>query len=198
MSSMRPAPLAILLSLAALPAAAANLITNPNFTSDINSWAPANAGTGLAFDATQDANDSASSGSLAISSNGAGALAATQCVVSPIGPEFSFGAKVRVGGAMMYGMTCKAYASTDCSGSMLDSASADEGTPAPNSWIPLDTSSPFQLPGGTNSVLCQVTALQPVRRASADAPQGLISLWADDVYFGPGTTPVSLQTFIVD
>ncbi|MBC6941986.1 MAG: hypothetical protein DWB45_04600 [Xanthomonadales bacterium] len=199
MPSMRHAPLAILLSLAALPATAANLITNPNFTTDISAWSAIDSGTTLAFDASKDANDSPASGSLAISSNGSGGLAATQCIASPVGSEFSFGAKILVGGAMMYGMTCEAYASSDCSGSMLDSADAAEGAPAPNEWIPFDSASPFQLPNGTNSVLCRITAMQPVKRAGTDTPQGtLVSVWADDVYFGPGTTPVSLQTFIVD
>ncbi len=199
MPSMRLAPLAILLSLAALPATAANLITNPNFTTDISGWSPMDSGTSLTFDPSHDANDSPASGSLMIASNGSGGLAATQCIVSPVGSEFSFGAKIFVGAAPMYGMTCEAYASSDCSGSMLDSADAAEGTPGTNEWIPFDSASPFPVPNGTNSVLCRITAMQPVQRAGADAPQGdLGAILVDDVYFGPGTTPVSLQTFIVD
>ncbi|WP_291222560.1 hypothetical protein [Dokdonella sp.] len=100
--------------------------------------------------------------------------------------------------AFAFGMNCAAYASTDCSGSELGNQDADEGSPYGNGWVPLDTSTPWTLPGGTASVQCELRALIPVRRDALQPGGANVLLWVDNVYFGPGTTPVSLQGFSVD
>lgn len=192
---------AALLVLAVAPATAANLITNPNFSTDITGWTANSSGTSLGFDPSVDVNAAANSGALWMStSNGSNSnLAALQCIAQPLGTEFSFGVKILPGTADIYGMTCEAYASTDCSGAALDEASAEASAPDSNGWIPLASSAPFPLPASTGSVLCSITAEQPLRPARPAAPQGYaIAIRADDAYFAPGTTPVSLQSFSVD
>ena len=188
-----------ILMLGAASTQANNLINNPNFAVNVDGWSNG-ANSSIQFDAAQDANAAANSGSVAIleTVSASNPYTAQQCIVAPTASTYSFGAMVLAGSAAFYRMTCTAFASADCSGSELGSADADEGSPNANDWIPLDTATPFTLPGGTGSVLCEVSGGIPVRRDGAQPAGGQIVLWADDVYFGEGTTPVSLQSFSVN
>jgi hypothetical protein len=181
---------------------AANLIVNPNFNVDTSNWT-ADAGTNIFHDASQDANSSAASGALSMfPTNGVGtSLSVHQCINVAGGSDFSFGAKVKPNTTGSYGMTCSVFVSPDCLGDPTASASAIIAGPAdPNGWVPLHTESPYLLPGTTQSVSCAITMnLAPPLPAKAPQPEGLSSsIWVDDVFFAPGTTPVTLQAFDID
>ncbi|MEO7324408.1 MAG: hypothetical protein ABIW82_06240 [Dokdonella sp.] len=181
-------------------ARADNLIANPNFSGDVAGWT-ADTGSTISYDANLDANASGTSGSMAVSRTSVDTfnLSAHQCFSVAGGSDFSFGAKVIPGIANSVGMTCSAFASLDCTGKPLGNASAIiAGSPDPNGWVPLRTESPYLLPAPTQSVACAVTGnLSPPLRAGS--PQGgPSSMWADNVFFGAGTTPVSLQGFDID
>ncbi|MEO6688545.1 MAG: hypothetical protein ABIS07_13665 [Dokdonella sp.] len=194
---------AALVVAAAQPAVAANLIVNANFDTDVGSWT-ADTGTVIGRDPNQDANAAPTSGSMALTtSNGSNSnLSAHQCIAGPSGgSDFSFGAKIKPNSASQFGMTCTAYASADCLGDPIGSASAILAGPADgNGWVPLHTESPYTLPASTLGVSCAITTSQPLRAAgAAPQPNGFTNaIWADNVFFGPGTTPVSLQGFDVD
>lgn len=187
----------------AQPVMAENLIVNANFDTDASGWA-AGAGTSIGRDAGQDANASAASGAMSMTtSNGSNSnLSANQCIGGVSGgSDYSFGAKIKPGAASQVGMTCTAYASPDCLGDPIGSASAIiAGPPDGNGWVPLHTESPYLLPASTLGMSCAITATQPLRAASAGPqPNGFaIAAWADDVFLGPGTTPVSLQAFEIE
>lgn len=184
-------------------AVAANLIVNPNFDSNVDSWT-ADVGTNIGLDPSHDANASPTSGSMLMStSNGSNSnLSAQQCISGVSGGnDFSFGAKIQPNTASVYGMTCTAFASPDCTGSPIGSASAIVAGPADgNGWVPLHTESPYTLPASTQGVSCAITSTQPLRAAATGSqPNGFaVAIYADDVFFGPGTTPVSLQSFDVN
>lgn len=202
MHSVRIAVIAAGLAAGIGSAHADNLIVNPNFTGDVGGWT-AGAGVIISRDAGQDANSSPASGAMAEfpASGSTFNLSAYQCFGVAGGSDFSFGAKVKPGTAISFGMTCSAFASPDCSGNPVGNASAIIAGPAdPNGWVPLHTESPYLLPASTLSVSCAITGnLPPPPLAGAPQPNGVsTSLWADDVFFAPGTTPVSLQGFDID
>lgn len=193
--------LSTLMILIATPASAANLIVNGNFDTSVDDWSSDPLLTSFWFDTSLDAGGSNDSGSLAMSSavGANAALAVIQCIGSLPGSEFSFGVKIRPNLTNVFGMSCSAYSSTDCSGVPLGSANAQGGVADPNGWVPMRTATPFVLPGGTQSVSCAITAAQPLERTAVPQPHGLlVAIWADDAFFAPGTTPVSLQSFEID
>jgi hypothetical protein len=183
---------------ASVPAGAENLIVNPNFDSDVSGWQADASGTRFWHDPQEDAGGAANSGALAMSTaDGRNArLSVQQCIAVNGGRDFSFGVQIKPRSSDLYGMTCSAYAAADCSGTALESRDAVAGATNGGGWIAFRSEAPFMLPAETNSVLCAVTAQQPLRVATQ--PNGFINaLWADDAFFAPGTTPVSLQQFEV-
>jgi hypothetical protein len=92
-------------------------------------------------------------------------------------------------------MQCDAYASTDCSGASLGSATA-EGAASSN-WSTL-TASSFAVPAGSQSVGCVLTGNQPLRLSAPSVPAGFsVAVRFDDVVFQLSGTPVTLQGFEV-
>lgn len=179
-------------------ATAQNLIVNPNFTSDVSGWTN-DASTNIFFDGSQDANASATSGAMALVPTGGFVVSAHQCVTATGGSGFSFGAQVKPNTVISFGMTCSAFATADCSSKPIGSASAIiAGPPDQNGWVQLRTESPFELPVATQSVSCAIIGnLQPPTKAQQ--PNGVATaIWADNVFFALGTTPVMLQAFQIE
>lgn len=201
MNHLRLAAIAAAVVCAIQPAAAANLIVNGGFDSDTSGWTAGNQ-TSLWRDASNDVNESPASGALAMStSNGSNSnLSAHQCITGLAGgSDFSFGVAILPNTSDSYGMTCTARAGSDCSGAELGSADAAEGATSATGWVAFRSASPFVLPAKTASVDCAITSVQPLRPAGQSAPDGFTSaIWADEAFFAPGTTPVSLQAFDVE
>ena len=200
MKYMHLAALSALLVGGIASAQASNLIVNPNFDLNVDGWDADTSGTQFWYDPTQDANGSDASGALAMSTaNGTNwNLDVHQCINQVVGgQDFSFGTKIKPNTASVFGMRCAAFASTDCSGEALAVADAVEGNPDKAGWIDFRTDAPFTLPMTAHSVMCSLLAEQPLR--SGAQPNGYATaIWADDAFFGPGTTPVSLQSFSID
>ena len=176
-------------------ASAQNLITNPNFSGDVSGWT-SDAVTTIVFDGNQDANGSATSGAMALLPTSGFTVSAHQCFAVAGGSGFSFGAQVKPNTVVSFGMTCSAFPAADCSSQPVGSASAIiAGPPDQNGWVQLRTESPFVLPAETQSVSCAITgSLPPPTRAQQ--PNGTsTAIWADNVFFALGTTPVMLQAF---
>ena len=126
-------------------------------------------------------------------------VSAHQCLVVAGGTGYSFGAQVKPNTVISFGMTCSAFATSDCSSKPIGSASAIiAGPPDQNGWVQLRTESPFELPVATQSVSCAVIGnLQPPTKAQQ--PDGTsTAIWADNVFFAIGTTPVMLQAFQIE
>lgn len=198
---MKSVSISALLLLAACSAAHAdNLLVNGNFDINADAWV-AGEGSALSW-LSQDADGAANSGSLGLATaNGqTSSLVASQCIAVS-GGDFSFGARILPAAFMpagFYGMDCAAYTAADCSGQLLDLATAVAGEADANGWVPFRTSAPFTLPPTTLGVSCEFVASQPLRPAGAKQPSGFSNaINADDAFFSPGTTPVSLQSFDV-
>jgi hypothetical protein len=179
-------------------AGAQNLITNPNFSTDVGGWV-GDAGTSISFDGSQDASGSATSGAMAMLPTSGFTVSAHQCFAAAGGSEFSFGALVKPNTVVSFGMTCATFPSADCSFDPTGSASAIiAGPPDQGGWVQLRTESPFMLPVGTQGVSCAIFGnLQPP--TNAQQPKGASSsIWADNVFFALGTTPVMLQAFQIE
>ena len=189
-----------LLACAVTAAPAANLITNGNFDANVDGWSVGASATSIWFDSSQDADGSGTSGAMAMStSNGTNAdLSVSQCITALDGTSYSFGLKVLPNTSNTFGMTCSAYASTDCSGDSTGDASVN-GAAGGQGWVTVQSDTPFVVPSGTLSVSCSITSTQPLRQAkSASQPNGFAAaIYVDDVVF-QGTTPVTLQSFDVD
>ncbi|GAA0708815.1 hypothetical protein [Dokdonella soli] len=204
MNFIRMTALSALLACGVCSATPSNMIVNGSFDQGVTGWTADTTMTSFWRDAAQDAEGSASSGALAMSTaNGMnGNLSVKQCIGSLAGgSDYSFGIKIKANTSSTYGMTCSAHASTDCSGASLGSANAAQGATDANNWIAFRTTTPFVLPASTQSVSCAITSVQPLRQPlGAQQPNGNypVAIWADGVFFSPGTTPVSLQSFNVD
>jgi hypothetical protein len=97
----RAGPVAGVLFLAPAPLLAQNLVTNPNFNTDLSTWQVS----GGTFDATVDANASPSSGSVHIvqtvpGSNNASSTGVIQCIDGVVGGStYNFGSKILLASA---------------------------------------------------------------------------------------------------
>jgi len=193
--------LSALLISVATTAPAANLIANGSFDTGVEGWSVGASATSIWFDSSRDAEGLDTSGAMGMStSNGSNAdLSVGQCITTLDGSAYSFGFKVLPNTADTFGMTCSAYASTDCSGDSTGDASIGGSTGNTKGWITLQSETPFVVPSGTQSVSCSITTTQPLRQAkSAAQPNGFVAaIYADDAVF-EGTTPVTLQSFDVD
>lgn len=189
-----------LLACVATAAPAANLITNGSFDTDIAGWSVGASQTSIWFDSSQDADGSATSGAMAMStSNGSNAdLSVSQCITALDGTSFSFGLKVLPNTSNTFGMSCSAFLEADCSGASIGDASID-GPTSSKGWVTVQSDMPFVVPSGTLSVSCSITSTQPLRQAkSASQPNGFAAaIYIDDVVFA-STDPVTLQSFDVD
>jgi hypothetical protein len=202
MHSVRIAVIAVGIAVGIGSAHAQNLIVNPNFATDVSGWT-ADTGTSIFRDSSQDAGGSATSGAMSVfPSNGQTFnLSVHQCFAVTGGTDYSFGAKIKPGTVTSFGMMCQAFTGSDCAFLPIGSASAIIAGPADqNGWVPLHTESPYLLPASAQGVSCEITGNLPLPPlAGAPQPNGVFtSLWADDVFFAPGTTPVSLQAFDID
>jgi hypothetical protein len=198
MERIRLAAIATLLGGSNAPATAQNLIVDPNFSSDVGAWT-GDAGTNIVFDGNQDANGSVASGAMAMLPTSGFTVSAHQCLVIAGGSNYSFGAQVKPNTVISFGMTCSAFPTADCGSGPISSVSAIiAGPPGQGGWVQLRTESPFSLPVATQSVSCAIIGgLQPP--AEAQEPNGAAtSMWADNVFFALGTTPVMLQAFQIE
>lgn len=202
MHSVRIAVIAVGLAAGIGSAHAQNLIVNPNFDTDVSGWT-ADAGTSIFRDSSQDAGGSATSGAMSVfPSNGQTFnLSVHQCFAVTGGTDFSFGTKIKPGTVTSFGMMCQAFTGSDCAFLPIGSASAIIAGPADqNGWVPLHTESPYLLPASAQGVSCGITgSLPPPLHAGTLRPDGNPqTMWVDDAFFAPGTTPVSLQHFEID
>jgi len=201
MKAIAGAALAAALAFASVTASAANLIVNGSFDSNVDGWSVGASATNIWFDSGNDADGSPTSGAMAMStSDGSNAnLVASQCITTLEGNAYAFSVEVLPNTADTFGMTCSAYASTDCSGESGGDASISGTTGDSKGWITLESEEPFVVPSGTHSVSCSITTTQPLRLAKGAAqPNGFaVAIYADNVVF-QGTTPVTLQSFDVD
>lgn len=194
--------LAVALAFVSMTASAANLIVNGTFDASVEGWSVGASLTTVWFVPGQDADGSATSGSMSMStSNGSNSnLSVSQCITTLDGTSYSFGFKALPNTSDSFGMTCSSFASTDCSGDSTGDASISGTIGNTKGWIPLQTDTPFVVPSGTLSVSCSITTTQPLRQAkSATQPNGGFSsaIYVDDVVF-QSTDPVELQSFDVD
>jgi hypothetical protein len=188
--------LASLASVVFAPAVqAANLFSDPGFDSSLGDWS-ADAGTAINRTTGDDFGGNIASGSMEMrTSNGSnGNLVARACLLATPG-NYDFATGVKLVSGDSAGMQCDAYASTDCSGASLGSATA-EGAPSSN-WSTLSASS-FNVPAGSQSVGCVLTGNQPLRLREPSVPAGFsVAVRFDDVVFQLSGTPVTLQGFDV-
>jgi len=175
---------------------AQNLIVNPDFDVDLGAWT-ASAGAIAAFDSTHNVVGQIGSGSALVTNDqGPGsAVDISQCVPGPFVPgTYDFGAWVLMDpvppltGSARVSMTF--YASSDCSGSVLDYRFVDSS--GLNAWT-LETI-PIVMSGGS---VGSVRVRLETRLFTGGS--GPLTAYFDGVRFGlMPTVPVELQSFDVD
>lgn len=174
----------LLLLLAALPAAAQNLLPNPTFDDDISGWNVFSASLSPSW-SSLDANGSLSSGSLRVVNTSAtdnnAYPAAAQCF--PVEPGARYGARGRFlypGGQAHNGVAAIIVFYMDaigCSGNPI-TQEADELALPPGTWVALDTGSHVAPPGAVSALV-----YFGFRKVGAG---GSAIFHLDDVFFGAG------------
>jgi hypothetical protein len=171
---------------------AANVLTNPNFDTDLTGWTP---DFGASWDSTLDfGGNPPTNGSLlgTQAGNTLGSVA-RQCV-SPVTPSvaYSLGAKVWVDTSQTQGwIEVTWYPSPGCTGVTITTSFGSVVTTT-GAWND-------SLPSGGNPVMSPGTA------ASAMVEIGMTNTIVDgaranfdNAFFGPGTFPVELQRFTAE
>ena len=197
MRRQQHAGLAVILAASAIPAHAANLITNPDFTTDLSGWTVfTSSGGTVTFDST---SGSPTTGAIRLTASNGGVAQAKQCIT--LGPQ-SIDLIVRryivtsVGPITEADTNWIAYSGANCLGNLVGAFATNAVTGFPGffngaaaSWDELYSLSQ-SLPAGTVSVQVSIYI-------SAGASATLDFLF-DDIRFGPsGTVPVRLQSFDV-
>ena len=183
-------------------AAAANLISNGSFDANVNGWLANNPSSDVTWDGANDANGSATSGSMQIGQIDFlnFSVGASQCLVASISGDYSFGFKTRLATISNVNMTCSSFASLNCSGTATATATNGDATANTTTWTSSDQTTVLAVPTGTNSVNCALTFALLTRPAGrAPQPQAtLITGRFDDAFFSAVTVPVTLQSFDVN
>jgi len=173
---------------------AANLVFNPDFSTDISSWTTSvNGGT-----VTWASGFGNPAGSISINSPAPDTSAqATQCVPisAPASVDFivdGYASLSTVSGG--YVITATTFAGTDCTGTNLGNLPAGLESFPPGGWQGFQiTLFDEPLPAGTNSVLLTIGSNTGSAEGSVD------DYYFDNIKFGPaGAAPVTLQSFEVD
>ena len=190
--------LVLVAALAAAPASAQNIAINFDFDIDLDHWNTQNDSTEISTAWNSlDGNGLLDSGSAQVDNISSGpnnGVTLEQCLPASEGQSYSYGGKIRVPAPGLGAndvATIDAYWTNDasCAGNLsLDSTSFSPG--APDTWV---TQPPTQVvaPAGTNGVKIR-------GRVTKFNAGGTVTALFDDVYFGPGTFPVTLQSFRVD
>jgi hypothetical protein len=175
-----------------------NLLPNGDFSdaNQISNWTLANPPIGSPFVwSSDDAGNSASSGSLELMATFFGNTAQSACFRVTAGAAYAFGGEARlVGGGPSLSFGCFAYAAIDCSGTPI-SPLGTLGASGSATWVSMIVPAPTDppngsLPPGSQSVQCRATN-------SAAGLGGTYHL--DNLYFNSLlTTPVRLQSFDVE
>lgn len=175
----------------ASPSFAQNVVTNPNFDTTLSGWSTVVYAT---WDNTLDfgGNTPTNGSARGTTGPGSGTLAGNQCFTVTPSTSYSFGGMVYVRDALMSGYIGVAwYTSTDCTSGVIGS----------NVSPTISTVGSWNASNGPNPVTSPATA-QSVNFTlgfnNAPAATGPGSVNFDNVFFGPGTFPVSLQDFSVD
>lgn len=187
----------LLLGSNATIANAANLVTNPNFATDLSGWTVSSSGTAsVTFEST---SGSPTAGSIRLQATNGGIAHAVQCVaVSQQNHDLIARRYVAVatGDIMEADANVIVYDQPGCISSIVgfiafNIATGFAGTlnGSPQTWDEIsDTNVPFPVGAASASVNLYVAA----------NAGGVVDLYFDDVRFGPtGTTPVQLQSFDV-
>jgi hypothetical protein len=191
--------LALLAALASAPASAQNIAINFDFDTDLSSWntsenAPTEVTTAWN---SLDANGAPNSGSAQVNNISPGpnnGVTLIQCLPATAGQTYSFGGKIRVPAPGLGAndvATVDAYWTNDASCLSNLSLEATGFSPGvADTWV---TQPPTQVvaPAGTNGVKIR-------GRVTKFVAGGTLTALFDDVYLGPGTFPVTLQSFSVD
>jgi len=191
--------LPLLAALAAAPASAQNIAINFDFTTDLDSWntnenSPMEVSTAWN---NLDANDMPNSGSAQVNNISPGpnnGVTLVQCLPATQGQTYSFGGKIRVPAP---GLGANDVATIDavwtddasCLNS-LDLTVTNFSPAVSDTWVE-QPASQFVAPVGTNGVKIRA-------RVTKFNAGGTLTALFDDVYLGPGTFPVTLQSFSVD
>jgi hypothetical protein len=179
MKTRRLIPFAFLsafLAVFAAHAPAQNILTNPTFDTGISGWS----GSGV-WDKTKDYGGNAgTNGSLWGQAPAlTGVLFAWQCQPATASAAYSFGGKVWAGPSASGNVRVSWYSTTDCSGAIISGTWSP--TVAAAAWTDFGTG-PLTSPPLTQSAEFDVM----VTNGTANF---------DNLFFGPGTFPVSLQRF---
>ena len=199
MNTHRRRSLAVLAAFALASASAQNIAINFDFNTDLGSW---NTSENAASEVTTawnslDANGAPTSGSAQVNNISPGpnnGVTLIQCLPAGAGQTYSFGGKILVPAPGLGSndvATVDAYWTNDAgclSNLSLETTNFSPGVA--DTWV---TQPPTQVvaPAGTNGVKIRA------RVTKFDAGGTLTALF-DDVFFGPGTFPVTLQSFSVD
>jgi hypothetical protein len=166
-------------------AQAANLVTNPNFTTDVNGWT--NAG-GLTWDAS-DGDPAPGSAHITAATSGS---SNSSCIVIAAPQNIDLFANIEVASGAAF---VEAVAFTDTGCLTGGTSFAFTATSSSSVWQQFSATN-VALPSGTNSVLIQLFASLPT--VPGAAPVAPVDAHFDQIQFGPtGTLPVRLQSFDV-
>lgn len=162
-------------------AAAANLVTNPDFVINLNGWTAVSSGTPTFT--LDDTTGDPSPPSAHIVTDGAGAHVYSDCVVIGTSQNVDYSSNVKVNAVGMYEIVW-AYSDPTCSSVISGYSILAIG--ATSVWTQFSLPN-YALPAGTQSVNIDLNVF-----GSADVN-------FDHIQFGPtGTTPVRLQAFDID
>lgn len=174
------------LMLQSISAQAANLVTNPDFATDINGWT--NAGSLLSWDGS----DGDPAPGSAHFSNAVPGISNSVCIViaAPQNIDLYANIKVASGSGHVQGV---AYTDTGCL--VGGTAFATTAFSSSSVWQQFSATN-VALPSGTNSVVVQLDAGAPAAPVHAPAA---VDVHFDHILFGPsGAAPVRLQEFDVN
>lgn len=191
--------LVLLAALAGAPASAQNIAINFGFDTNLDGWNTSD-NTPAEVSAqwnSLDANGASNSGSAQVDNISTGpnnGVTLHQCLPATAGQTYSFGGKIRVpapGLGANDAATIDAYWTSDAN--CLNNLSLDSTGFSPGLSDAWETQPPTQVvaPAGTNAVKIRA-------RVSKFDAGGTLTAFFDDVYLGPGTFPVTLQSFSVD
>jgi hypothetical protein len=191
--------LALLAALAAAPVSAQNIAINFDFNTDLANW-NTNDNTPAEISAvwnSLDANGAPGSGSAQVDNISAGpnnGVTLLQCLPATAGLTYSFGGKIRVpapGLGASDEATIDAYWTSDTNCLNNLSLSSTGFSPSlSDTWM---DQPPTQVVAPAGTVAVKIRA-----RITKFNAGGTLTALFDDVYLGPGTFPVTLQSFSVD
>ncbi len=180
----------------AVPASAQNLLTNPDFTTDLSGWTATGNGTSLYL---------SSQGSTALGSADLGAdqdmsITLSQCIAVTALSLYDLRTDTHtVSGAGQNGVFVRFFSGAGCTGSDLGSLPTDTTVSVPNpvdgtSWL-RRTRSSLAAPAGAVSASVQLF----VSVISSKSPKPLgggftAEVYFDHAFFGAAGTPVTLQS----